>query len=185
MSKLGKAFYSTLYVIAAILPMKFAAVPAFAQYDKDMFMYRGRSALADGKFSQAIENFNVLARLDTTDYENYFFRGIAKYNLGDFRGAKQDFNAAVRINPVFTSGYHYRGITESRTGNYDAALSDINKALELRPGYSGLYFSRADRCILRCGFRRGTDRPPGRSRTRWPAHRRCRPRCGRPPPRRG
>ena len=134
MSKLGKAFYSTLYVIAAILPMKFAAVPAFAQYDKDMFMYRGRSALADGKFSQAIENFNVLARLDTTDYENYFFRGIAKYNLGDFRGAKQDFNAAVRINPVFTSGYHYRGITESRTGNYDAALSDINKALELRPG---------------------------------------------------
>ena len=50
MSKLGKAFYSTLYVIAAILPMKFAAVPAFAQYDKDMFMYRGRSALADGKF---------------------------------------------------------------------------------------------------------------------------------------
>lgn len=142
MSKLGKAFYSTLYVIAAILLMKFAAVPAFAQYDKDMFMYRGRSALADGKFSQAIENFNILARLDTTDYENYFFRGIAKYNLGDFRGAKQDFNAAVRINPVFTSGYHYRGITESRTGNYDAALSDINKALELRPGYSGLYFSR-------------------------------------------
>ena len=81
MSKLGKAFYSTLYVIAAILPMKFAAVPALAQYDKDMFMYRGRSALADGKFSLAIENFNVLARLDTTDYENYFFRGIAKYNL--------------------------------------------------------------------------------------------------------
>ncbi len=105
-------------------------------------MYRGRVALADGKYAQAIENFNILARLDTADYENYFFRGIAKYNLGDFRGAKTDFNAAVRINPVFTSGYHYRGITESRTGNYDAALSDINKALELRPGFSGLYFSR-------------------------------------------
>lgn len=142
MSKLGKAFYSTLSVIAALLLMNGAEVPAFAQYDKDMFMYRGRSALAEGKFSQAIENFNILARLDTTDYENYFFRGIAKYNLGDFRGAKQDFNASVRINPVFTSGYHYRGITESRTGDYDAALRDINKALELRPGYSGLYFSR-------------------------------------------
>ncbi len=141
MSKPVKTFYLTLFMTAALL-LRAAALPAFAQYDRDGFMYRGRVALSEGKFSQAIENFNVLARLDTTDYENYFFRGIAKYNLGDFRGAKQDFNAAVRINPVFTSGYHYRGITESRTGDYDAALRDINKALELRPGYSGLYFSR-------------------------------------------
>ncbi len=141
MSKPVKAFYLIMFVTAALL-LKGAASPASAQYDRDMFMYRGRAALADGKFSQAIENFNVLARLDTTDYENYFFRGIAKYNLGDFRGAKQDFNTAIRINPVFTSGYHYRGITESRTGDYDAALRDLNKALELRPGYSGLYFSR-------------------------------------------
>lgn len=128
--------------MTAAFLLRGVAFPAYAQYDRDGFMYRGRVALSEGKFSQAIENFNVLARLDTTDYENYFFRGIAKYNLGDFRGARQDFNAAVRINPVFTSGYHYRGITESRTGDYDAALRDINKALELRPGYSGLYFSR-------------------------------------------
>lgn len=141
MGKLGKAFCLTIVSIAAFLSGG-AAFPASAQYDRDGFMYRGRVALSEGKFSQAIESFNVLARLDTTDYENYFFRGIAKYNLGDFRGARQDFNSAVRINPVFTSGYHYRGITESRTGDYDAAIADINKAIELRPGYSGLYFSR-------------------------------------------
>ena len=75
-----------------------------AQYDKDAFFMRGRRALADGKYAQAIENFNVLAQLDTADYWNYFFRGIAKYNLGDLRGAKRDFDRSVRINPVFTSG---------------------------------------------------------------------------------
>lgn len=117
-------------------------VSLYAQYDKDVFFYRGRHALADGKYSLAIENFNVLAQLDTADYWNFFFRGIAKYNLGDLRGAKRDFDRSVRINPVFTSGYHYRGITESRFGNYDKALSDIQKAIELRPGYTGLYFSR-------------------------------------------
>jgi len=115
---------------------------AFAQYDKDVFFYRGRMALADGKYSQAIENFNILARLDTSDYWTYFFRGIAKYNLGDLRGAQQDFNSSVRINPVFTSGYHYRAITLSRFGKYDEALSDLKTALDLRPGYVGLYFSR-------------------------------------------
>ena len=113
-----------------------------AQYDKDVFYMRGRRALADGKYSMAIENFNILSQLDTTDHWTFFFRGIAKYNLGDLRGAKKDFDRSVRINPIFTSGYHYRGITESRFGDYDAALADLQKAIDLRPGEIGLYFSR-------------------------------------------
>ena len=115
---------------------------AFAQYDKDVFMWRGRQALSDGRYAQAIENFNVLARLDSTDYWSFFFRGIAKYNLGDLRGAQTDFNTSVRLNPVFTNGYHYRAITESRFGDYDAAFRDFDRAVELRPGQIGVYFSR-------------------------------------------
>ena len=113
-----------------------------AQYDKDMFMMRGRHALSEGKYAQAIENFNVLSQLDTSDYWTFFFRGIAKYNLGDLRGAKTDFDRSVRLNPIFTNGYHYRGITESRFGNYESALADLQQAIDLRPGYVGLYFSR-------------------------------------------
>jgi len=118
------------------------ALPLLAQYDKDVFSFRGRNALAEGKYSQAIENLNILARLDTSDHWTFFYRGIAKYNLGDLRGSRQDFDRSVRLNPVFTYGYHYRGITESRFGNYDSALDDINRAIELRPGNDGLYYSR-------------------------------------------
>lgn len=125
-------------VIALLLP----CTGVFAQYDKDVFFFRGRRALADGKYSQAIENFNVLSRIDTTDYWTFFYRGIAKYNLGDLRGAQKDFSTSVRLNPVFTSGYHYKAITESRFGNYDKALEDLQRAIDLRPGYIGLYFSR-------------------------------------------
>ena len=130
------------YLLAICLLCHAGVQTAYAQYDKDAFFMRGRMALADGKYAQAIENFNILAQLDTTDYWNYFFRGIAKYNLGDLRGAKRDFDRSVRINPVFTSGYHYRGITDSRFGDYEAALTNLQKALELRPGNAGLYFSR-------------------------------------------
>lgn len=118
------------------------ALVANAQYDKDVFNFRGRAALADGKYSEAIGHFNVLARLDSTDCWTFFYRGIAKYNLGDLRGAQADFNTSVRLNPVFTNGYHYRAITLSRSGKYDEALKDLEKALELRPGLNGLYFSR-------------------------------------------
>jgi tetratricopeptide (TPR) repeat protein len=130
------------YLAVLCLVLTASLHEASAQYDKDVFFMRGRQALADGKYALAIENFNVLSRLDTTDHYTFFFRGIAKYNLGDLRGAKRDFDRSVRLNPVFTSGYHYRGITESRFGNYEQALVDLQKAIDLRPGYVGLYFSR-------------------------------------------
>ncbi|MBQ6286173.1 MAG: tetratricopeptide repeat protein [Bacteroidales bacterium] len=118
------------------------ASTCMAQYDKDVFMFRGRQALADGKYSEAIGHFNVLARLDTTDCWVYFYRGIAKYNLGDIRGAQGDFEASVRVNPVFTNGYHFRAITLSRAGKYDEALENLDRAMTLRPGLVGLYYSR-------------------------------------------
>ncbi len=120
----------------------FLGISAHAQWDKDVFSFRGRTALQDGRHADAVSNFNILAGLDSTDHWTFFYRGIAKYNLGDIRGARQDFSTAVRLNPVFTSGYHYRAITESRTGEYDKALKDLERAIELRPGSSGLYFTR-------------------------------------------
>lgn len=135
-AKLVKKFVLTIFLL-------FIGISSsLAQYDKDVFMWRGRQALSDGKYAMAIENFNVLTRLDTTDHWSFFFRGIAKYNLGDLRGADSDFNTSVRLNPVFTNGYHYRAITESRFGRYEEAFADFNKALELRPGQPGIYFSR-------------------------------------------
>jgi len=128
-------------VLSAVLLLGTGMI-ADAQYDKDVFYIRGRQALADGKYAQAIEQFNILARLDTTDYWTFFFRGIAKYDLGDLRGAQNDFNTSVRLNPVFTNGYHYRAITESRFGHYEDALDDLETAIHLRPGYTGLYFTR-------------------------------------------
>ena len=94
-------------IFVAVCVLSIACIgDLWAQYDKDVFYFRGRRALADGKYAQAIENFNVLTQLDTADYWTFFFRGIAKYNLGDIRGARQDFDRSVHINPIFTSGYH-------------------------------------------------------------------------------
>ncbi len=128
-------------VLSLFILLCFALV-SNAQYDKDVFNFRGRAALAEGKYSEAISHFNVLARLDSTDCWTFFYRGIAKYNLGDLRGAQADFNTSVRLNPVFTNGYHFRAITLSRFGKYDEALKDLDRAMELRPGLNGLYFSR-------------------------------------------
>ena len=128
--------------VALVVFLSLCVTEVLAQYDTNVFFFRGRKAIMDGKYANAIENFNILATLDSTNYMTYFFRGIAKYNLGDVRGAHNDFNTSVRLNPVFTSGYHYRAITLSRSGKYEEALQDYETAISLRPGFVGLYFSR-------------------------------------------
>jgi len=128
-----------LLIAVLLLGISFSAR---AQYDTDVFYMRGRQALADGKYAQAIDQFNILTRLDTTDYWAYFFRGIAKYDLGDLRGAQKDFDSSVRLNPVFTNGYHYRAITLNRFGRHEEALADLEEAIKLRPGNTGIYFTR-------------------------------------------
>lgn len=130
------------YLVVTLAIVLGSCFSARAQYDKDVFYYRGRQALADGKLTMAIDNFNILTQIDTSNHLAFFFRGIAKYNLGDLRGAWTDFDTSVRINPVFTSGYHYRAIALSRFGKYDEALTDLERAIELRPGLIGLYYSR-------------------------------------------
>ncbi len=129
--------------LVALFLMLGAWNSALAQWDRDVFLFRGRQALADGKYAVAIENFNVLARLDTTDHLTFFFRGIAKYDLGDLRGAQRDFSRCLRLNPLFTEGYRIRAISYNRTGDYDKALEDLERALELRPGMNALYHTRA------------------------------------------
>ena len=135
-----KKIFMRKNVLAAILI--FLSISLHAQYDKDVFSFRGRTALQDGRMKDAVANFNILAQLDSTDYWTFFYRGIAKYNLGDVRGARKDFSTSVRLNPVFTSGYHYRAIAESRSGDYEAALADLEKAVQLRPGADGIYYTR-------------------------------------------
>jgi len=131
-----------IHILLVVLALLGSTFRARAQYDKDVFSFRGRTALQEGRLADAVSNFNILAQLDTTDHWTFFYRGIAKYNLGDIRGARADFNTAVRLNPVFTAGYHYRAITASRFGEYEDALQDLEKAISLRPGSPGLYFTR-------------------------------------------
>ena len=141
-----------IILLLLVLPLS-----AYAQYDKEVFSFRGRLALQEGRLNEAVSNFNILAQLDSTDYWTFFYRGIAKYNLGDIRGARADFSTAVRQNPVFTSGYHYRAITESRSGQYDEALKDLEKAIELRPGSPGLYYTRGVTFFLSRQFERAVE----------------------------
>lgn len=124
-----------------------------AQYNKDYFVWMGRTCMMNNDYQEAIRTLNVLLRFDDNAYEAYFLRGIAKYNLNDLLGAEADFSTAIRKNPVFTQAYTYRAIVRSMLGNYDDALQDFQEAIDLRPDLPGPYYSRGITRLLNQQFK--------------------------------
>ena len=53
----GKRILKALGIALGLL----LCTAAFGQWDRDMLEFRGRLALSDGKYAQAIEQFNILA----------------------------------------------------------------------------------------------------------------------------
>ena len=56
---------------------------AFAQYDKDAFFMRGRRALADGKYAQAIDRESAYEKLLTKIDENPNIESITRSMIYD------------------------------------------------------------------------------------------------------
>ena len=128
-------------------------VRVHAQYNKEYFVWMGRTCMMNNDYREAIRTLNTLLRFDANAYEAYFLRGIAKYNLDDLLGAEADFTTAIRKNPVYTQAYTYRAIVRSMLGNYDDALQDFQEAIELRPDLPGPYYSRGVTRLLNQQFR--------------------------------
>ena len=72
-----RKFFTVSGIVRKIIVLLFSSfilwgAEAFAQYDTNVFFFRGRQAIIDGKYADAIENFNILVTLDPTNYLTYF-----------------------------------------------------------------------------------------------------------------
>lgn len=129
-------------IIPALLLILLAQLSATGQVNTSHFIQKGKTALFNNHFTEAIEQFNVVIRYKPNGFESYFFRGIAKFNLGDFLGAEMDFTTALKYHPFYSHAHHYRGITRDRMLDYDKSLKDFRLALERDPFNADIFVSR-------------------------------------------
>ena len=86
-----------------------------------------------GKFNEAITEFNKAIEIDPNSYNAYFNRGIAHKYVGDYDQAIVDYSKVVEINPKADNAYTNRGNIYAEKGDYDRAISDYNRAIEINP----------------------------------------------------
>ena len=105
---------------------------------------RGKAYQAEGKYAQAILDYNRAIQIDPTVLDTYNNLGNAHQGVGDFDQAVSDYTKALGINPLNDVAYYGRGNALGAKHDFTRAISDFNKALELKPGNLNAYNDRGN-----------------------------------------
>ena len=95
-------------------------------------------------YSEAIEDYDKVIKLNSNDAGYYNGRGSAKYSLGEYKESIEDYNKAIELNPNKVSYYNKRGNGKYKLGEYKESIEDYNKAVELSPNNASYYNKRGN-----------------------------------------
>lgn len=103
----------------------------------------GSALSAEGRFSEAIDNFDKALQLDPDDFLAYSNRGSVLEKTGRFSEALADFDRAIGRNPKGRIAYFNRGSTLAKMGKFEEAIMDFDRVIALAPDDYLAYSSRA------------------------------------------
>jgi tetratricopeptide (TPR) repeat protein len=121
-------------VFCIICSICFFCTPFFVRYvAASDWVEKGVALVLEGKYNEAIINFNKAIELDPKDAVAYNNRGVAYGELGNYEQEITDCSKAIEINPKLAVAYYHRGIAYQKLGNRKQAAKDKNKAYALNP----------------------------------------------------
>lgn len=92
---------------------------------------RGNLRLEEGKFGEALVEFDLVLDQSPTHAGAYLARGLTLMGLGDSALALESINRAIDLKPKFGAAYANRGILYDKMAQPEKALADYYIALKL------------------------------------------------------
>lgn len=111
-------------------------------YSNDSLTYyfnNGNRAYEQNNFREAITQYDLALKLDSTFYAARFARGMAYAAIKNFEGALSDFNECVSMNPKDKKAYMQRGMLKASMSDYGSALTDFEMCYNLDPADPEIY----------------------------------------------
>jgi tetratricopeptide (TPR) repeat protein len=110
--------------------------------DAEAYKITGPIRFQQGKYKEAISDFDKVLTINPNDAEAYAGRGASRYKLGDKQGALEDLTQAIKINPKYGEAYTNRGGIRAESGDTKGALEDLNQAIKINPKDASAYNNR-------------------------------------------
>ncbi|MDA7979614.1 MAG: tetratricopeptide repeat protein [Pirellulales bacterium] len=105
----------------------------------DNFNTRGLRHYFEGRYDQAISDFNAALRLDGELGDAYSNRAWAQMQNGEYQIALGDFSDAIRHDATLTDAWQGRGIVHRELNNVEESLRDMSEAIRRDNGSDTLY----------------------------------------------
>lgn len=139
-----KGFLFYLYLVRFILVcMLFLFIlPTKAQKQKQnnglqqnqyYWIYKGYTAVENGKYQNAITYYTQSIHLDSSFAEAFRYRATAYCYLKNYNEALADFDRAIKLDPEDAASYNGRGAIYEELDILKVAIKDYAKAVELLP----------------------------------------------------
>jgi tetratricopeptide (TPR) repeat protein len=129
-------------IISSLLPLFFLPLFVLSQ-PAYVFHEKGVKLFNDGKYVEAIAQFDIAIKTDATFFEAYCDRGRANLKLGKNDLALADFTKTTELNKSYAPGFFYKAGMEAQSGNDQLAIADYTTAIKLNPDFSESYTNRA------------------------------------------
>lgn len=109
----------------------------------DNFFLLGVEKMRNGKYQEAIQDFQQAIAKNKNFVAAYSNRCLAEVEIQDYQSAIADCTRAINLAPRTSSeAYLNRGLAYYRQGNYPAAIADYNQAIALKPYNFRAYYNR-------------------------------------------
>lgn len=106
-------------------------------------MERAIDLSEQGKFEEAVKEFNLIIKENPTDASAYTNRGLTYERWDKIDLAVQDYSTAIAMNPKNASALNNRAALYADTGEFERAIADLNQALTIVPEDGQIYLNRA------------------------------------------
>jgi tetratricopeptide (TPR) repeat protein len=97
------------------------------------WIYKGYTAVENGKYKEAITNYTQAIRLDSSFAEAFRYRATAYCYLKSYNEALADFDRAIKLDPEDAASFNGRGAIYEELDILSVAIKDYAKAVELLP----------------------------------------------------
>jgi len=104
---------------------------------------QGNQYFKDKNYSDAMDVYTKVIKLDPKRASAYLMRGGCYYELKNYPQAMNDFNKAIKLDPKYASAYGYRGDCYNMLKNYPQAINDYDKVIGLDPNNAYAYYGKA------------------------------------------
>ena len=108
----------------------------------ETYTYLGNRAYGQGKYEEALQNYDQAMRVDPNYHSAYSHRGNAYLALNQYHQAISDYDRALELVPHNASTYIYRGLAYQKLGDLDKAISDYDHVITLDPHNVDAYLHR-------------------------------------------